>query len=190
MSKTPVVTPEFRISYPNLFTPKKNKLNGKDEYSCTALFKKGADLSKLKAAAKLATEEKWGKDPKKWPANLRSPFRDQAEKAKEVDGNRVLPDGHEEGAIFMNFKALKAPGVVDSKVQDILDESEIYAGCYVRASVNVFAYDQLGNRGISFGLQNIQKLRDGEPLGTRSRPQDAFSPVETDGDATASDLFS
>lgn len=184
-----VTTPPFRVSYPNLFQPKKNELNGKDEYSVVALFPKDADLSKLKAAAQDAIVKKWGPDKAKWPQNLRTPFRDQGERAK--DGK--LPGGYEAGAIYLNLKSSMRPGIVGPDVQPIMDQTEIYAGCWARALVNVYAYDQKGNRGVSFSLQHIQKLKDGDPLGGRMRVEDAFTPVASeepgDAPATATDLF-
>lgn len=186
-----VTTPNFRASYPQVFKPKKNDLNGKDEYSVVALFPKGADLNALKAAAEAAVVEKWGKDKSKWPQRLKSPFRDQGEKAKNVDGKMVLPAGYEEGAVFLTLKSTQRPGVVDQNVQNILDESQFYAGCWARATVRAYAYDQKGNQGVAFGLQNIQKVRDGDPLGGRTRAEDDFSPVDSGaaeagtGDATS-----
>lgn len=189
-----LVTPEFRVSFPSVFKPATNRLSNKEEYSIVALFPKGADLSKLKEAAKKAATDKWGPDQKKWPKNLRMPFRDQAEKAKDVDGRQVLPPGHVEGAIFMNFKSQQKPGVVDQNVQPILDQSEFYPGCWAKASVRVYAYDQMGNAGISFGLGNVQKVKDGEPFGSRSNAEDEFAPVQVSGDnktgSSSDDLFS
>lgn len=167
------VTPKFRVSYPNVFKARKNELNGKEEFSVVALFDKGADLTALKKAAQEATIKKWGADKTKWPTNIRSPFRDQGEREKEG----TLPAGHEKGAIFMNFKSTQKPGVVDQQVQPIIDEADFYAGCYAIASVNAYAYDQKGNRGVSFGLGNLQKVKDGEPLGGRTRAQDDFAPI-------------
>ncbi|MCA9339693.1 MAG: DUF2815 family protein [Candidatus Saccharibacteria bacterium] len=182
-----IVTPEFRVSYPNVFKAQVNKLSGREEFSIVALFPKGADLSKLKAAAQEAMVKKWGSDKAKWPKNIRSPFRDQGERAKEVDGKMVMPAGHEEGAIFLNLKSANRPGVVDQNVQDIIDESQFYAGCFARASLNAYAYDQAGNRGVSFGLGNIQKTKDGDPLGNRARPEHEFAPIKTEGGSAASD---
>jgi hypothetical protein len=162
-----IITPKFRVSYPNVFRARKNDLNGKDEYSVVALFAKGTDLSALKAAAGAAAKEKWGD---KLPKNLRSPFRDQGE--KEKDGK--LPEGHEAGAIFMNFKALQRPGLVDGNRQAIIDENDLYAGCYARAQVRAYAYDQKGNCGVAFGLQNLQKMGEGDPLSSRVKAEDAF----------------
>jgi hypothetical protein len=177
---TTVITPKFRVSYPTVFTTKKNDLSGKDEYSLVALFPKGADLSALKAAAAQAVKDKWGD---KVPQNLRSPFRDQAEKEK---GGK-LPEGHEAGAIFINMKSTQRPGLVGPDNQPIIDATAFYAGCYARAQVRAYAYDQKGNKGVSFGLQNVQKMEDGESLSGRVRAEDAFQPVAgatTGGSAT------
>lgn len=184
------LTPYFRVSFPNVFKPKRNDFNGKDEYSLVALFPKGADLSVLKAAAQEAITKKWGADKSKWPSNLRTPFRDQAERAKNVDGKMILPSGHEEGAIFMNLKSTQRPGLIDKDKQEIIDEADFYSGCWARASVNAFAYDQKGNRGVTFGLMNLQKVKDDAPLGKRTRAEDDFSPVESSTASTSSDLFS
>lgn len=186
------VTPEFRVSYPSVFAARFNALSKKEEYSVVALFPKGADLSKLKKAAQEALIEKFGADSTKWPKNLRTPFRDQSERAKEVDGKMVMPNGYEEGAIFINIKGKQKPAVVDQKLQPIIDESEFYAGCYALASVSVYAYDFAGNTGVAFGLGNIQKSKDGEPLGGRTTPEMDFAPIDmpVDANASSTDLFS
>lgn len=180
-----IVTPIFRASYPNLFKPKLNELNGKEEYSVMALFPKGADLSPLKKLAQEALEEKWGKDKSKYPTNLRSPFRDQKELMKD---GKMRP-GTEDGAIFINLKAKQKPQVVDQNVQPILDQAEFYPGVFAKASVTAYAYDNKGNRGVAFGLGNIQKVKDGEPLSGRSRAQDDFAPIEATGTDSAEGLF-
>jgi len=186
-------TPEFRVSFPHLLQASLNKLSNKEEYSVLALFPKGADLSALKVAAEKAVIAKWGEDKLKWPANLRSPFRDQAEKAKNDNtGNMVLPAGHVEGAIFMNLKSKQKPHVVDKNVEDIIDASEIYAGCWGRASVNAYAYSHAGNNGVSFGLNNFQKTKEGEPLGGRTRAEHDFKAIESsdeNNDGSANSIF-
>jgi hypothetical protein len=181
-----VLTPEFRVSYPSVFQAKKNDLSGKDEYSVVALFPKGTDLSKLKAEAQRAVEDKWGKDKAKWPNPLKSPFRDQGERAKNVDGKEVLPAGHEKGAIFITLKSAYRPGVVDQKVQPIIEPSEFYAGCYAIASVRAYTYENKGNKGVAFGLQNIQKSKDGDPLSGKARPEEEFAAIEGAGDGSMS----
>lgn len=165
-----IITPKFRVSYPNVFRARKNDLNGKDEYSIVALFPKGTDLSALKKAASEAAKEKWGD---KIPTNLRSPFRDQAE--KEKDGK--LPEGYEAGAIFISMKSTQRPGLVDGNRQPVIDENDFYAGCFARAQVRAYAYEQKGNRGVAFGLQNLQKMGEGDPLSSRVKAEDAFEAV-------------
>lgn len=166
------LTPKFRASFAHVFRPQPAQEEGKDpKYGITMLFDKGEDLSKLKAAAKEALVEKWGADKTKWPKNIRLPFRDQEEKDF---------DGYVPGAIFVNATSKQRPGLVDQHVNDIIDETEFYSGCYARASIRAFAYDTKGNKGVAFGLNNIQKLADGEPLGGRTRPEDDFEPSGDD----------
>lgn len=200
-----LVTPEFRVSYPKVFKPELNKLNNKMEYSVVALFPPGADLSKLKAAARAALEEKWGKDQTKWPQKLKLPFRDQGERIvmdKEKNTPKLDPKtnepllqpGHVKGAVYLNLKSTQKQGVVDQQVQPIIEETAFYGGCYAIANISCYAYDQAGNRGVGFGLSNIQKTRDGEPFGGRTRPEDAFKPVAVEEGSSASagsatDLF-
>ena len=172
VSDTKVMTPKFRVSFPNVLRPGKPMQAGAEpKYGITMLFPKGADLSKLKAAAQAACVDKWGADQSKWPKNLRNPFRDQAEKEFE---------GYEAGAVFVTATSKQRPGLVDAMVQDIIEEKDFYPGCYARATVNAFCYDQAGNRGVSFGLNNVQKLADGEPLGGRPRATDDFEAVADD----------
>lgn len=183
-----VMTPVFRVSYPNVFTPRKNDLNGKDEYSLVALFKKGEDLTKLRAAATAAIVKKWGENKNKWPKKMRSPFRDQAEREKENDdGQMVMPEGYEKGAFFLNLKSTRKPGCINQKNEPIIDGEEFYAGCWARATVVAFAYDNKGNQGVSFGLNNVQKYRDDDPLSSRRKAEEEFSPVEGGSDSSSTD---
>ncbi len=187
MSKN-VTTPHFVASYPKLHKPELNDLSGQLEYSVVALFKKGQDLSVLKKAAEDLLVEKLGADKTKWPKGLKSPFRDQAD--REKDGK--LPPGHEAGAIFMNLKSKQRPGVVDQNVQAIIDENQLYAGAVCHATVRPYYYDQKGNKGIAFGLQNIQMVADGTPIGgARANAASEFAPVEGAANSTESgDMWS
>lgn len=180
-----VITPKFRVSYPHLFKPQQNELNGKQEFSLVAIFAKGTDLTPLKKAAEAVLIDKFGPDKTKWPTNLRNPFRKCSERWKNEGGKQIIPAGYEDGeAIFMTFKqdAEKGrPTVVDQHVAEILEPQYVYPGMYARASVRPYVYSQKGNQGVSFGLSNVQKLDEGEPLGgTRTRAQDDFEAVAVD----------
>lgn len=170
-----VKTSEFRVSFPNVFKP--SAFPGQEpKYGVTMLFPKATDLSALKALAKKAVEEKWP-DPTKRPKDLKNPFRDGDAEKPDTDGYA--------GMIFIRATSKIKPGCVDRNVQPIIGEEEFYAGCYARATVTAYAFDRAGNRGVAFGLQNIQKLRDGEPFSGRLAPEEEFEAL--DGDAAAGD---
>jgi len=184
-------TPEFRVAFPHVFKPKKNNLSGDDEFCLVALFPKGANLNGLKKAAMDAVIETWGPDKNKWPKGLKTPFKDQGEREKtNDDGSTSLPDGYEKGCVYLNLKSTQRPSVVDQAVQEILNPTEFYGGCWAIASVNAYTYDHTVNKGVTFGLGNVQKSKEDDAFGNRSTPQDDFTPVvgaETEQSAT--DIF-
>jgi hypothetical protein len=171
-----VMTPKFRVSFPAVFKAEAYE-DGEPKFSVTMLFDSKADLSKLKAAAKAAIEEKWP-DAKKRPANLRSPFRDGAEKP-DLDGY--------DGCIFVRATSKTKPGLVDENVQTIVDQAQFYGGCFARATVRAYAYDHKGNRGVAFGLENIQKLSDGPAFSGKTTAEQDFGAA--DGADGADDIF-
>lgn len=186
MTDQTVITPEFRISYPHLFTPTMNTLKTppEPEYSLVAIFAVGEDLSALVAAAEAAIAERWvGARPR----DLRSPFRKAEEKQDPETGD--FPAGMAPGAFWLSLRSKYAPGVVDAAVQPIIDPNEIYGGCYCIAQVSAYAYSRGGNSGVSFGLRNVQKIRDGEPFGSsRISAEEVFRPVS--GSRAAGGLLS
>lgn len=175
-----VITPKFRGAFVNVFKARLNKLSDKEEYSIVALFDKKADLTELKKAEEEAIIERWGAKKEKWPANLRRAIRAQSERAKEVDGKKIFPDGYTDGAFFLNLKSKERPRVVNNQVKPILDDTECYSGAYYRATVRPYTYDHAGNRGVAFGLGNLQKMADGDPLTGRPSPEESFTAVEVE----------
>jgi len=162
---TRIKTPVFRVSFPNVFNPESFDGEDKGKFSITMLFDEDTDLSALKKAAKKAAKEKWGK---KLPKKLNSPFRDGAEKEGELDG-------YSEGMTFVRASSNRKPDVVDKQRNKLTEPEEFYPGCYAIATVNAFAYDTKGNKGVSFGLGNILKVDEGEPFGFASDPMDDFA---------------
>lgn len=171
---TKIVTGKVRFSYANLFHPRAAAEGQDPKYSVSLLIPKSdkETLGKIKAACEAAIETGlplWGG---KKPANLKMPLR---------DGDTDRPDRPEyENHYFINCSSKQKPGIVDKHVNEILDETEVYSGCYGRASINFYGYNQAGNKGVGCGLQNIQKLADGESLGGRSRAEDDFDAVDDD----------
>lgn len=173
---TKVITGKVRLSYAHLFKPVAIADGQDPKYSVCLLIPKSdkITLKKINAAIEAAKQSGlslWGG---KVPANLKLPLR---------DGDVERPDQAEyENCYFINASSRTAPGVVDKNVQPILDSTEVYSGCYGRASVNFYPYNQAGNRGVACGLNNIQKIADGDYLGGRSRAEDDFDAVEDDED--------
>jgi hypothetical protein len=184
-----VKTGIFRLSFPALFEPKAGPEGGKEKYSITMLFPK-SDQKSLNILRKAAYDEivrKWGQDRTKWPANLRAmdfrtylsitgkdgwPFR---------DGDAQTLDGYA-GMVSIKASSNEPPGVVDQRVQPVQDAGEVYAGCYCRATIVPFVFDKPINKGVSFGLRNVQFVKDGQPFSGRTRPEDDFDVIEDDAE--------
>jgi len=177
---TKVQTPAFRAAFATLLKAKQINNSGLPKYSVLACFHKDADLKDLKAAFQETAKNKWGTDAKKIVANSNfvNPFLDQGERVHSVTGE--LYQGMEAGATCISFKSNEShrPGVVDRENKDILTSDEVYSGMIARATVDAFAWENSGKKGISFGLQNVQKLDDGERLGGGRVPaNDDFDPL-------------
>lgn len=178
---TKVVTGKVRFSYVKVFQPEVDD-KGREKFSVCLLIPKSdkATLAKIQAAveaAKQAGAAKLAGPNGKIPPNIKLPLRDgDTERDTEAQPEYA-------GQYFINAVSYTRPGIVDANVQPILDSTELYSGCYGRASVNFYAFNNEGNRGIACGLNNLQKLEDGDFLGGRSRPEDDFEPVDIDSDA-------
>ena len=170
---TKVIVP-CRFSYLHCWEPAAVN-GGEPKYSVSAIIDKKdtKTINAIKAAIEQAKKDSVSKWGGKVPGNLHLPLR---------DGDIDRPDDEAyAGCYFFNANSRQAPQVVDSKVQPILDQSEVYSGCYGKISVTFYGYNANGNRGIAAGLGNIQKLRDGESLGGRSNAADDFQ-TEDDED--------
>ena len=172
-SATKVVIP-CRISFANIWEPK--AINGGDEkYSVSCLIPKSdkKTLARIQKAVEAAKED--GK-ARKWsgkiPPNLKLPLR---------DGDIDRPDDENyEDCYFLNASSKDAPQVVDRKVNPVLDPMMVYSGCYCNVSVNFYAFNANGNRGVAAGLGNIQFVRDGERLSGKASADADFDALEDD----------
>lgn len=172
-SATKVVIP-CRISFANIWEPK--AINGGDEkYSVSCLIPKSdkKTLARIQKAVEAAKED--GKT-RKWsgkiPPNLKLPLRDG-------DINRPDDENYED-CYFLNASSKDAPQVVDRKVNPVLDPMMVYSGCYCNVSVNFYAFNANGNRGVAAGLGNIQFVRDGERLSGKASADADFDALEDD----------
>ena len=172
---TKVVTGVVRLSYANVWEPASIN-GGTPKYSVSLIIPKDDEktLAAINAAIDAAIKDGVSKFGGKIPnrAALKLPLR---------DGDTERPDDEAYAdSYFINANSATAPGIVDSACETVFERSQIYSGVYARASVNFFAFNSNGNKGIACGLNNIQKLRDGDPLGGKSRAEDDFATAEDD----------
>ena len=180
MNPTKVITgPNTTFSYLNCWDPKAIQ-GGTAKFSVSLIIPKSdvKTIEKIKAAIQAAYEEGQSKlkgNGKSVPAlsTLKTPLR---------DGDLERPDDEAyKNSYFINANSGTAPGIVDADRNPIIDRSEMYSGVKGRASINLYAYNVNGNRGIACGLNNLQKISDGTPLGGKSRAEDDFA-TEDDED--------
>lgn len=172
-----VVTGKVRLSYAHLFEP--HSIEGNEpKYSVSIIIPK-SDTTTIKLIQAVINEAKEEGKSKKWkgkvPSNLKTPLR---------DGDEDRPDDAAYAdSYFINANSKKKPGLVDLYGNKNMTEEDIYSGCYARVSINFYPYSAAGNNGVAAGLQNVQKLEDGESLGGSGRSVDAdFEYEEADID--------
>lgn len=176
--KTKVITGKIRMSFVNVFKPRAHTPGQEEKYSVTILLPKSDTATKaaIDTAIKAAIEQ--GKE--KWngvvPPNIPNPIHD-GDGVKQ-DGTPFGPECKGHWVFTASAKVDYKPEVIDQYCQPVLNQSEIYSGCYGRVSVNFFPYFFAGKKGIGCGLNNLQKLADGEPLaGKASAAEDFGAPV-------------
>ena len=167
---------EVRFSYCNLFQPRAQQPGQEPKYSITVLVPKSNVAAKaaidaaVNAAIDAGVAKVWG--------GIRPP--QPAICVHDGDGPRPsdgMPFGEEckgHWVFTASCKADRPPQVVDANIQSILQQSDVYSGMYGRVSVTFFAYSNSVKKGIGCGLNAVQKLRDGEPLGGHISAEEAF----------------
>ena len=182
MNETRINVGECRLSYVHVFQPKAVADGGEEKYSVSVLIPKSNTklLGQIEDAVEAAIQAGLvTKFQGKRPMNLKSPLR---------DGDVERPDDETyKGCYFINATSKTKPGVVKAmnvngqkKLVEISNEEEIYSGCYGYVSINFFAFNNAGNRGVAAGLNNVLKTRDGDFLGGRASAESDFASVDLD----------
>ncbi len=171
-----VLTGKVRFSYAHVFEPKAAQNGGDPKYSVTLLLPKSdkATYGRIKAAIEAAKEAFRAKNPKGLPANGKIAMH---------DGDGPMPNGGEygpecAGCYVINASSKNPPTVIDAFKNEIMNKTELYSGCYGRAILSLYGYDTNGNKGVAFGLEAVQKLEDGEPLGGSRVSADDFDDLD------------
>jgi hypothetical protein len=172
-----IITQQVRLSYVHLTTPRTPPAGGDPKFGATVLLPKSDIRTKqlidsaIQAAIAEGVTSTWGGVRPPMPA------------VPVYDGDGVRPSGEpfgEEcrGHWVMTASSKQRPEVVDANLQPILDATQIYSGMYARVSINFFAYNSNGKKGIGCGLGNVQKIADGEPLSGRASAAEDFDDSE------------
>lgn len=168
-----ITGPKTRWSYANVWEAK--SVNGSaPKFSVSLIVPKSdtATVAKVKAAIEAAYKEGESKlkgNGRNVPALsvIKNPLR---------DGDIERPDDPAyANAYFINANSATAPGIVDAACNPIMNRSEVYSGVYGRASIIFYAFNANGNKGIACGLNNLQKISDGEPLGGKASAESDFA---------------
>ncbi len=165
-----ITTGVVRFSYANVFTPKAVDDNSKEKYSVSLIISKDdkKTIKKLIDGIEAAKHDDRAQRVfgAKLPPKLKTPLRDGDEERPE--------DPAYANSWFINANSDNKPKIVDKNLNEIIDPDDFYSGCYGRASINFYAYNTAGNKGIACGLSALQKIKDGEPLGGTASIEDAF----------------
>lgn len=188
MTDTRINVGEVRLSYCHLFTPEAVADGGDKKYSVSVIIPKSNTklVNAVKAAIEAAIQAGLPKFGGKRPATLKTPLR---------DGDAERPDDEAYAdSYFINATSRTKPGIVkamkvngESRLVEVTDEEEVYSGCYGYVSVNFFAFNNVGNRGIAAGLNNVLKTKDGSFLGGKASAQSDFAEIDLDAIAGSDD---
>jgi len=179
INPTKVITGvKTRWSYANVWQAKSIN-GGTPKYSVSLIIPKSD--TKTVTAVKNAIQAAYDEGQSKLKGNSKSVPALTAIKTPLRDGDAERPDDEAyKDSYFINANSATAPGIVDAARNPIIEHSEIYSGVYGRASINFYAFNSNGNKGIACGLNNLQKISDGEPLGGKTRAEDDFADEDED----------
>jgi hypothetical protein len=171
-----VIIGPVRLSYLHVFEPVAIGEGSEKKYSVSIIIPKGdkKTVNDVEKAVKAALDAgKTAKFGGAIPKKLKLPLR---------DGDEEREDEAYENSLFLNASCKTKPGVVNRNLQPIIDENELYSGCYGYVSITFYAFDTNGNKGIACGLNNVMKYKDGEPLGGRVSAEADFGGINLGDD--------
>ncbi len=168
-----ITTGKVRASYVHIFQPRASDNGGEPKYSVTLLIPK-TDTNTINSIYAEIERAKQEGAQKAFNGNIPPQCRTPL-----YDGDGYRPSGEAfgeecKGCMVITASAKQQPVIVGLDMQNILNPADVYSGCYIRANINFFAYNSNGNKGIGCGLNAVQKIGDGDPLGGRVSAEEAF----------------
>jgi hypothetical protein len=189
-----LVLPKGRLLWNALFKPRKGKGDKPGKHECNLLFPKAADLSVAKEEAITAGKDKFSKvfrDAEgKWPKGIGTPFKRTADNDKLVAALEAADIKVEDFPVYVAARSNDKPGIVGPNGKsDGIEPEHVYSGRWARMTVDAYGYDVDGNKGVSFGLKNVQLLDNDDELvvgGSKVSAESEFDAVEGAGDDSKS----
>lgn len=189
-----LVSAKGMILWNSVFKPRKGKGGKEGKHEINLLFGKDADHAATKEAATDAGKDKFSKAFKeaggKWPSSIKTPFKRTKDNEKLVAALEANGMNVDDYPVFIGYRSSDKPGIVGPNGKsDGIDEDQVYAGRFARVTHDAYGYEFEGNKGVSFGLKNIQLLDNGDELalgGGRVSAETEFDAVEGAGDDSKS----
>lgn len=175
MSETQVVIGPVRLSYAHIWEATVAKGSTDAKFSVSLIISKDdkKNLAIIDNAVKAACELGKGKFGAAWPKKPKLPLRDGD------DDNATEGIKDYEGCMFLSASSSKQPGIVDKNKQPIVNEEEVYSGCYAYVAINFYPFNNKLT-GVAVGLNHIMKFKDGDRLDGRVSADKAFEGVNFD----------
>ena len=171
-----ITTKKFRTSFVNVFTPRPN-MQGDLKYNLSMIFDNKEDIAEIIQIVREVATQHWGTIPK----TLKVPWSNGNDKKDKQTGEVYV--GYE-NKIVVQTSSKQRVGIVDcvidpatEKLHVLTTDEEFYGGCYAAATITAYTWENIGGQGVSIGLQNVQKIGDGEPFSGKSKAEDDFSPI-------------
>ena len=158
-----VVIGPVRLSYCHLWEPKKFE-NSPEKYTVSLIIPKSEEktIKKIQEAIALVKQDAVEKHGKGFVTSkgFRFPLK---------DGDEEMPeDSAYADSYYLNVSSNDQPKMIDGRKKEITDKKEIYSGCYANVSLNAYFYKRDSSKGITFAINGLQKVADGEPLDGRT----------------------
>lgn len=194
-----IIIPKARMGFPALLEAREGQNGGKPKFSSVFLVPSTSDISILKKAVKDLFLAKY-EDEKSIPDKAFNPLKQRGrDKVNAETGRRFFPEDLDDWFAF-SASSVQAPGVVGPDGKNVTEGNQVYSGRWCRASIRPFWFEArdpknnkiILNRGVSFGLQNVQLLDNDEQWGgMRAKAEDEFEPVgaAADGGKSGDSIF-
>lgn len=183
-------TSPFTLSFPWLIDPQPRKARPDGtmpppNWNCVAVWGPEEGLDKadhpMRLLARGVLNEAWP-NPKDRPKEFKLFRKCEEQWTQNDDGSLTPVKGYPAGGYWLALKSNEKPECVDQQTNLITQKKDLYAGAKCIAVISFYSYNFEGtNRGVSAGLQCLQKIRDvpqEERLDGRTSAKAAFKPVE------------